>query len=83
MSTVVNSNVILNQFKALGWTNGVNELLDAVLGAGKPASVFSLYLAALITTPTGLLDDQAISGVTPAQGTAITSFLRAKGLVGT
>lgn len=82
MSTVVNSGALLDQFGKLGWTTGINDLLAAAFSAGIPASVVSLYLAALITSPASL-NDQTISGVTGVQGTAITAFLKNRGLVGT
>lgn len=82
MSTVVNSGDLLGLFGQLGWNTSENELLQAVFTANIPANVVVLYLQALINAPGGM-NDQTIAGVTPAQGSAITSFLKGKGLVGT
>lgn len=81
MSTVVNAAEFLHRFATLSWQNP-NDLLVAVEGAGIPAAVVIAYLDALIATPASL-NDQTITGVTAAQGTAITSFLKSKQLVAT
>ena len=82
MSTVVNSADILGIFDQLGWKQNQQDLLQAVFNATIPAAVIVAYLNALIQTPGGM-NDQAITGVTPAQGSAITTFLKTHGLVGT
>lgn len=82
MSVVVNGGALLDQFEKLGWTTSEKDLLAAAFAAAVPAGVVSLYLAALINNPTAL-NDATINGVTAQQGTAITTFLKNKGLVGT
>lgn len=79
MATVINDKVFLDLFASLGFTNG-NDLLQRVGNAGIPASVIYTYLQALQASPSGL-NDQTISGVTPTQGTQITTFLKNQGLV--
>lgn len=79
MSTVVNDKVFLDAFATLGWGNP-NDLLAKIASAGLPAAVILAYLNALIATPSGL-NDQNIAGVSAAQGTAITNFLKTAGLV--
>lgn len=81
MSTVVTSTELATLFQQLGWTASQNDLVQAALTAGIPAHVIVLYLQALAASPGGM-DDQSIAGVTPAQGTQITTFLKSKGLVG-
>lgn len=81
MSTVVNSQAFSDVFTKLGWVNNQSDLLSAALSAGLPAEVILAYLDALAASPTGL-NDQTITGVTAAQGTAITTFLKARALVG-
>lgn len=82
MSVVVNSGSLLDLFAELGWTSGVNDLVQAVLKSEIPAAVIAAYLAALIANPT-TLDDSAIAGVTEKEGAEITAFLEGQGLVGT
>lgn len=81
MATVVNSGELLKKFTTLGWTSSANDLLAAALSSGIPAAVVGSYLDALVASP-GALNDQTISGVTAAQGTAITTFLKNRNLVG-
>jgi hypothetical protein len=81
MSTVVNAKALGDVFTTLGYTNQ-NDLLAAALSSGIPAAAVLAYFSALAATPSGL-NDQTISGVTPSQGTSITAFLKARGLVGT
>jgi hypothetical protein len=78
----VNSGKLLSLFVQLGWTNNIPDLLQAALTSGVPCSSVALYLEALLATPDGM-NDQAIPNVTPANGAAITAFLKGKGLVGT
>lgn len=80
MSGVVNSSAFLTRFATLGWTTSTADLLQAIGSSGIPAVVIAAYLDALIATPTGL-NDQTIAGVTAVQGSAITNFLKSKGLV--
>jgi hypothetical protein len=82
MSTVVNSGRLLALFGQLGWTVGVNDLLQAALTAGVPAAAIDAYLSALVAAPDGL-NDQTIAGCPAAQANAITGFLKGRGLVGT
>lgn len=81
MSTVVNSKAFLDAFTVLGWPNG-NDLLSRIANQPLPATVIYSYLSALIASPNSI-NDATISGVTPAQGAAITSFLKNAGLVAT
>lgn len=82
MATVVNSGELLKKFTTLGWMSSANDLLASALASGIPASVVGAYLDALINAPGGL-NDQTVPGVTAAQGTTITGFLKSRGLVGT
>jgi hypothetical protein len=77
----VNANEFLKRFNSLGWQNG-NDLAQQIANAGLPAPVVLAYLDALIVSPAGL-NDQTIAGVSPAQGSAITNFLKNKTLVDT
>lgn len=81
VSTVFNSTDILTRFNTLGWKTSQGDLLGAVATSGLPTSVIVAYLDALIAASPGGLNDQSVTGVTPAQGTAITNFLRLKGLI--
>lgn len=83
MATVVTSSELASLLEQLGWGNNVNDLVQAILSNGAiPTAVIATYLQALLASPAGL-DDQAIPGVTPQQGTGITNFLANKHLVGT
>jgi hypothetical protein len=81
MASVINSTDLLNRFDSLGWTTSRNDLLSAVEASGIPSTVIVAYLDALIAASPGPLNDQTITGVTTAQGTAITPFLKGRGLV--
>lgn len=81
MATTFNSTDLINRFATLGWKNSQQDLLTAVATAGLPTSVIVAYLDALIAASPGGLNDQTITGVTGAQGTAITNFLHGRGLV--
>ena len=82
MATVVNSGALLNLFGKLGWTTGQQDLLQAALTSGIPVAAIDAYLTALVNVPDGL-NDQAITGCTPAQANSITAFLKQRNLVGT
>lgn len=81
MTAVFNSTDLLNRFKTLGWTSSQQDLLQAVENSGVAATVIVSYLDALTAASPGPLNDQTIAGVTPAQGTSITNFLKNRGLL--
>lgn len=81
MATVVNSGALLGLFDKLGWTASQQDLLQAALTSGVPVAAIDAYLTALVATPNGM-NDQTITGCTGAQATAITTFLKGRGLVG-
>lgn len=98
MAEVVSVSEIASLMKTLGWTTiAVPDVVSGLQGASIPASEFLAYLNAAVAalptpastvplspaTPATALDDQAITGCTPAHGTQITNYLKNHGVVTT
>ncbi len=80
MATVVSVTEIQKRFTTLGWVSLAVADVANWLGTNSISAVsFVAYLDAAIAAPAGF-NDQTISGCTPADGTKITTALRAKGV---
>jgi len=80
MATVINIGEITKRFQALGWTNlNVADTVNALSSGNIPAGDFMAYLDAVLANPDGL-DDQGLTGCTPANATQSTNALKARGV---
>lgn len=82
MASVVSTATIAAKLQTIGGAAIADTIIDAAKTGSVPAVELVAYLSAVIATPEGV-DDQNIPGCTPANGTKITNFLRARAVMAT